>query len=147
MSEIRRKLVIVGDGACGKVCLFVIHSMRNSSWRFLIEYRHVCWLSFRKERSQRWVSLASVHTFAATVACGQLFRSLYIILNHDRFLGLRAHRVWELCRRRWGWRQARWTRSMGYSRTGRLRSSPAPQLSRLSRDPHLFRSRLSRLAW
>jgi hypothetical protein len=29
MSEIRRKLVIVGDGACGKVCLCSIQSCRN----------------------------------------------------------------------------------------------------------------------
>jgi hypothetical protein len=29
MSEIRRKLVIVGDGACGKVCLFFIQSCRH----------------------------------------------------------------------------------------------------------------------
>lgn len=29
MSEIRRKLVIVGDGACGKVCLFPIQSCRH----------------------------------------------------------------------------------------------------------------------
>jgi len=69
-----------------------------------------------------------------------------IILTQS-FLGLCTHCLWELCCRRWGWRQARWTCSMGYSRTGRLRSSPTPQLSRLSRDPHLFCSRLSRLAW
>jgi hypothetical protein len=29
MSEIRRKLVIVGDGACGKVCDFSVHSCRH----------------------------------------------------------------------------------------------------------------------
>lgn len=151
MSEIRRKLVIVGDGACGKVCLLSIHSCRHLRETAAEDFSSNIDL-FVDCFFERNVPRGVYHQPLCWYWCWDYgLRATTLEFKHYTntffFSGLCTHRVWELCCRCWGWRQARWTRSMGYSRTGRLRSSPTPQLSRLSRDPHLFRSRLSRLAW
>ena len=52
MSEIRRKLVIVGDGACGKVCLFC-------SWR-------LCRRRRRTTTPSAEISLLTIHFLVQT---------------------------------------------------------------------------------
>jgi GTPase SAR1 family protein len=47
MAEIRRKLVIVGDGACGKTCLLIVFSKGNFPEVSVYSARALpCWWRF-----------------------------------------------------------------------------------------------------
>lgn len=129
MSELRRKLVIVGDGACGM--------------SFLFEHRIGSHTPARLETVSPGPARANSHSDSL------LFRQ---DLPVDRLLkgniprGLCSNRLRKLRRRcRGRWPPGR-TRPLGYRRTGGLRSSQTALLSRLTCCPYLLCYRLARLA-
>ena len=121
MSEIRRKLVIVGDGACGKVCFYLV----GAHTHFI---------------SPSDLSLDCL--FQRHIPRGRLHNPRLFYIPHLSIPGLCPDGFWELCGRCRGGRQTRRARAVGYCRPGRLRPLTSSQLSWFPCHPYLLCGRL-----
>ena len=72
MAAIRKKLVIVGDGACGKTCLLIVFSKDQFPEVYVPKHRPVfTWI-------QRYIFIFLKYVLPRTCMCPQVSKSTYI---------------------------------------------------------------------